>query len=153
MITRTSIAPGPQGTLETLRIMAGLVRDSVTDPAMRHFGRHFRTAGHVDRIIRPSYRYVEEEVETLYTPEFNLGRYLSGQTIVGDCDDISMFYAAIFKSMGLSTRFVALRTRRNDPQYFHVVVEVYEDNRWKRFDPTVIPGLTQIDYGQMIEYV
>lgn len=84
---------------------------------------------------------------------FNMHRLLQNQDIVGDCDDVAMFLAAVLKIKNYRTRFVALRTRRHDPEFYHVVTEAMEQGQWKRFDPTVVPGLIQVDYGQMIEYL
>lgn len=150
-VTLTSVAPGEQGTYETLMLMHGLVREAVNDSHFREFAHYFdgMTPGEIDMRIRQSYTYVEESIETLYSPLFNMTRFLNGFDIVGDCDDVSMFLAALFTLRGFQTRFVAMRTKKNDPLYYHVVVEAFDGGKWKRFDPTVIPGLIQIDYGQM----
>ena len=156
MIRITSIASGNQGTWEKLRVMAGLTREAAADSyfsgAAKSFFYH-PTAGEVDAQIRYFYTYTNEAVETLYSPIFNMKRYAAGADIIGDCDDVSMFLAAVLKVKGYRTRFVALRTRRHDPEFYHVVVEALEHGKWKRFDPTVIQGLMQVDYGQMVEYV
>ena len=156
MIRITSIASGNQGTLETLRLMAGLTREAATDfyfsAAVRAYF-YFPTVAEIDAQIRYFYTYTDEEIETLYSPIFNMRRYVAGADIIGDCDDVSMFLAAVLKVKGYRTRFVALRTRRHDPDFYHVVVEVLEQGKWKRYDPTVIRGLIQVDYGQMTEYI
>jgi len=148
-----SIGTGAQGTRETLRIMAGLARDAANDPHFQEFARSFRNADHVNVELYHAYKYQDEEIETLYHPVFNLGYLLETGELTGDCDDIAMFYAAVFTVLGIPCRFVAMKTKRHDPEFLHVVVEAFENNRWKRFDPTVTPGLVQIDYGRMVEYV
>lgn len=150
IITVMNIAAGPQGTLETLRIMAGLARNASQSPVFKQFTGIFKDAHDVDFAIRPRYEYTPEPVETLFAPEYNLAYFIDFGKVIGDCDDIAMFYAAIFYAMGIPCRFVAMKTKRNNPDYFHVVVEAFEQQRWKRFDPTVTPGLVQYDYGQMI---
>lgn len=153
IITTVSIATGAQGTLETLRIMRGLAVHAAEWDLFKDFALMFRSASEVDATLRPHYEYTDEPVETLFAPEYNLAHYMKFGKIIGDCDDIAMFYAAIFNVLGIRCRLVAMRTRRNDPNYFHVVVEAYEYDRWKRFDATVVPGLMQIDYGRMEVYV
>jgi hypothetical protein len=151
-----NIAHGNQGTLETLRIMVGLTIEAVNDLPFRNaVNKYFnlRTAGEIDAKIRNWYVYTPEEVETLYSPMFNMERFIMGADIIGDCDDIAMFLAAVLRVRQYPVRFVAMRTKRNDPEFYHVVVEALENKKWKRFDPTVIPGLVQVDYGRMVEYV
>lgn len=148
-----SINSGAQGTLETLRLMAALAREAGDDPNFSQYAQSFSTAAEINRVHIPVYRYADESIETLFTPQWNLSHLIQTGELMGDCDDISMFYAAMFHVLQIPSRLVAMRTRRNDPDFLHVVVEAYEDNRWKRFDPTVFPGLVQIDYGRMVEYV
>ena len=151
-ISTTTIGKGAQGTRETLRIMAGMVRHAVSMEPFREFALFFPNAQSVE-VIRKYFRYTPEDVETLYSPEYQLYSLIHTGQFTGDCDDIAMMYAAIFHVLGLSTRFVAMKTKRNDPEFLHVVVETFENNRWKRFDPTVKPGMIQIDFGQMVEYI
>jgi len=148
-----SIGTGEQGTLETLRIMAGLARDAANDVIFQAFARSFRSADHVNAELYHAFEYRNEIIETLYHPVYNLEHLRQTGVLMGDCDDIAMFYAAVFTVIGIPSRFVAMKTKKSDPEFLHVVVEAFENNRWKRFDPTVIPGLVQIDYGRMIEYV
>lgn len=154
MFQMLSISPGNQGTRETLILMAALVRDAVNDNFFVVCSEWFpETPAMIDFMVRADYTYTDEEIETLYTPVYNMHRYMDNQDIIGDCDDVSMFLAALFTVRGYQSRFVAMRTKKHDPSFLHVVVEALVDSRWKRFDPTVQPGLTQLDYGQMIEYV
>jgi len=148
-----SIAAGPQGTAETLAVMVALIRDAANNEIFQEFAGMFRSASDVHETLNRYYRYTDESIETLYAPEYNLGMLISELKLIGDCDDIAMFYAAIFKVLGILTRLVAMKTRPHDPDYYHVVVEAFEDHRWKRFDPTVKASTPQVDYGQMTVYV
>jgi len=148
-----SIGSGEQGTLETLRIMASLTRDAANNPEFQSFARSFRSIDHVNAELYHAFKYRDEEIETLYHPVFNLEHLQQTGQLTGDCDDIAMFYAAIFTVLGIPSRFVAMKTRKHDDEFSHVVVEAFSNNRWKRYDPTVIPGMVQIDYGRMTEYV
>ena len=151
-IFTTTIGKGAQGTRETLRIMAGMVRRASAMELFREFAQMFPNAQSVEE-IRKYYQYTPEDIETLYAPEYQLYLFIHTGKFTGDCDDIAMMYAAIFNVLGLPTRLVAMKTKRHDPEFLHVVVETLENNRWKRFDPTVKPGMVQIDFGQMVEYI
>jgi len=154
IVTTSYIPEGNPGTRITLQVMARLARRAITLPWFAEFALQFSNASSADSYLRPFFHYLDEDVETLYAPEFNLIHLLEHGNLIGDCDDIAMFYAAIFKAIGIERiRFVAMRTRKGDPDFYHVVVEAFEDGRWKRFDSTVKPSLVQIDYGQMVEYV
>lgn len=152
-----SIAHGPQGTRETLRIMAGLARDAKESPEFCAFVKEVtctvRDPYALDRFIRARYRYQFEEVETLYAPRFNVMFYRSNGYFTGDCDDVTMLYCAIFYVLGYNTRMVAMRTKREDENYYHVVPELFINNQWLRFDPTVPINTQHLYFGTMIEYV
>lgn len=147
-----SIAHGPQGTRETLVMMAALAHEAQSSETFRAFARWIKSVAEINA-LRRFYVYTPEEVETLYAPEINLRHFIEHGSLIGDCDDISTFLAAIFLFHRVPSRFVAMRTKRNDPDFYHVVVEAFLGDNWKRFDLTVPPAMQQIDYGQMIEYV
>jgi transglutaminase-like putative cysteine protease len=151
-VIHTTIQPGNAGTRETLVIMRNLALKAAYSEFFYRWAMSFRNTDHVNT-IRDVYTYTPEEIETLIAPEYNLQYFMEFGTFIGDCDDIAMLYGAIFNVRGIRSRFVAMRTERDNPEFLHVVIEAYEDNRWKRFDPTVQPGLRQVDYGQMMEYL
>jgi transglutaminase superfamily protein len=157
-----SIAPGNQGTVETLRIMARLARESLNYQDFCDFMADIvcnnvvllSLPDDIDRYLRAIYRYENEDVETLYSPAYNAWQYRRTGMLRGDCDDISMFYAAVFTALGHKTRLVAMRTKRNDSEFHHVVVEIqYDPTLWKRFDATVPQGTAHNHYGTLIQYV
>jgi len=155
IVNTTYVPDGEKGTKETLRLMARLVRRAINIPAFQTFAFNIpaNTLQDIDRFLASHYTYVDEEIETLYAPEYNMMYLLEKGTLIGDCDDISMFYAAVFKALGYRVRFVAMKTRPNDPEFRHVVVEILNGNHWQRCDATVEPNTIQIDYGVMVEYV
>lgn len=152
IIKTMSIATGPQGTRETLRIMATLAREAADSELFRQFASVFKTPQEVDS-IRQHYEYTPEPVETLYTPQYNLHMFITTGKFIGDCDDVAMLYAAVFYVKDIPARFVAMRTKQHDPDFYHVVVEAFIHGAWKRFDPTVPPSMVQTDYGRMTEYL
>jgi hypothetical protein len=147
-----SIQSGNAGTRETLVIMRNLALKAKRNATFFEFASSFKNADDVN-VLRDHYRYVPEEIETLIAPEFNLYYFLHFGEFIGDCDDIAMLYGAVFNVIGIPSRLVAMRTERGNPEFLHVVIEAFEGGRWKRYDPTVISGLRQVDYGQMLEYI
>lgn len=107
----------------------------------------------IDAWIREHFRYRPEHEEVLRTVPHMLGQLVSDGYFEGDCDDVSIFFAACVKAKGnIPVRFVAIRTQRGNPAFLHVFTEVkaYE---WRRFDATVQPGLIHIEHARMTEYV
>lgn len=71
----------------------------------------------------------------------------------GDCDDVSMFYAAVFTVMGIPARFVAIRYHNENPNFEHVFTQGYDMAEWRTFDATVQPGTTIKAIDAMIQEV
>lgn len=71
--------------------------------------------------------------------------------LVGDCDDISTLYAAILTCLGFKSRFVAIKSTRNNSGYDHVFVETENPdiNSWVAFDMTVPAGTILEYYGKV----
>lgn len=156
-LRQMSIAPGPMGTMETLRIMAVLAKDALTYLDFCTFMSDIICNGAVltlhpndiDIYLRGIYRYVNEDVETLYSPAYNAWHFRQNGYIMGDCDDICMMYAAVFHALGYRSKFVAMRTKPRDLNFYHVVIETFVEGRWLRFDATVPRGTIHTDYGLM----
>jgi transglutaminase-like putative cysteine protease len=72
----------------------------------------------------------------------------------GDCDDISTFYAAILKTLGYPTRFVAIRYRADSSGFEHVYTEGQDRaSVWRVFDATVKPGTPLQAIERMVQEV
>ena len=134
------ISDGTRGTLETLKLMRVLVRNSKKSLPIRLFAlslldslKQKDYAGEAQRIhafVRDNIRYVRDVrgVETLHTPEKVL------ELRAGDCDDKATLSAALLESIGHPTRFVALGFR--DDAFSHVYVETKMGNNWVGFETT-----------------
>lgn len=103
----------------------------------------------VDNWIRKRYRYESEYVETLRDPQYMYDALSQNGLFVGDCDDVSMMLATIYKAMGIRVRLVALKSVP-DPDFDHVLVEAYDGVTWWVVDPTVTQELRHEDYGRMV---
>jgi transglutaminase-like putative cysteine protease len=94
----------------------------------------------VEAFLRRRFQYVDEKIETLVSPDYMLqGLEITG-AIRGDCDDISTLHAAILTCMDIKVRFVAIRSRQDDPNYDHVFMEAFNGTDWVLYDITVPPG-------------
>lgn len=93
-----------------------------------------------DEFLRSRFVYADESIETLQHPEYMInGLEMSGR-LVGDCDDISTLHAALLTCMGFKTRFVAIRSTFNDPNYDHVFIEAKHNDTWIPYDITLPLG-------------
>lgn len=72
-------------------------------------------------------------------------------TCLGDCDDISLFMACIYRCLELPVRFVAIRTGQVT-HFDHVFIEVWNGETWMSVDPTTTKGIQHVDYGRMVIY-
>lgn len=121
--------------------MKTLVNHATKNPNFRAFALEFNSSAEVDDWVRARFRYRDEREEVLRTPEFQLNDALVRLGYLeGDCDDVSMFYAAILKTLGLPVRFVAIRYTPDNPNFEHVFTQAYNMASWRTFDATVPRG-------------
>lgn len=156
-VQKLSIGPGQQGTVETVRLMARLSREALDYEDFCNFMADLVCSrlsslhpDEVDNYLRAVYRYQNEQVETLYSPAYNVFQMKRTGYLIGDCDDISMVYASVFIALGYKVRFVAMRTKPNDIEYYHVVVDCKIGEHWKRFDATMPKQSIRTSYGSLI---
>lgn len=153
-----SIGPGPQGTLETVRMMARLSKEALNYQDFCNFMASLVCDSRlctlhpdvIDSYLRTIYRYENEQVETLYSPAYNVYQLQRTGYLIGDCDDISMVYASVFLALGYRSRFVAMRTKPQDTEFYHVVVDCKVGEHWKRYDATVPIGTIRTSYGSLV---
>ena len=136
-----SLPPDAGGTLATLQLMSGLVKQFKRDPMIRD------TAISLIAGLRPKdrvgearliYEYVRDHirytrdvvgVETLQTPPVTM------ELEAGDCDDKSTLLASLLESVGHPTRFVATGYRFPG-SFSHVYVETLLGTTWMPLDAT-----------------
>lgn len=107
-----------------------------------------------DRIVRRYYRYRDEMLELIRTPELMIHDLVDRGYLEGDCDDIATFSASVSVYLGLPTRLVSIRTDSIDFDYKHVFAESKIDGTWLRLDATVSNALVMTSYGErMIQHV
>lgn len=138
------IPPGAAGTSRTLNVMRSLARAASMDMAIRGLAAdlvshlpqkdHYNEARVLHEFVRDRIRYVRdiEGVETVHTP---LQTLTQGY---GDCDDKVTLEAALLRSIGLHSRFVAVGYSAPG-QFEHVYLEVRlgpRDTGWIASDPT-----------------
>lgn len=128
------IPNGKAGTLQTLKLMRGLVRKYKSNLHIRVLAQRITRnlpqknytleAAALHKFVRDRVRYVKDinGIETLQTPiqTLNLGS--------GDCDDKSILVASLLESIGHPTRFVACGFA---PYMFsHVFVQTKIGRKW-----------------------
>ncbi len=119
---------------------------------MAHEAQHGPDPFTWDRWIRGHFKYRPEGVEVVRTPLFMLDELKRTGYFEGDCDCVSVFYAAVAKLLGYRVRFVAIRY--SDPiEFQHVFVEYFNGNRWIRVDPTAPYGTQHAELERMTENV
>jgi hypothetical protein len=141
----SSIPRGPKGTEATLRVMEALVREGSRDPgvvlhaqqAVRNTPEYGKWA-EVEAILadaRRSMRYTADPagMETIKSPIYTLQEIRRYGRAVMDCDDVSVWVAALLRAVGLNTRFKVIK---DDPfEFTHVYLEVEVDGEWAPVDP------------------
>ena len=152
------IPAGESGTIQVLKKMAELANNSTKNPTIIEFTsnliedlpeRHQKDeANRIFEFVRDEIRYVKDpyKVETLFSPEKILGlikdeesnQWIFNGRMQADCDCKAALLAAMFQSIGLPTRFVAIKIPNVNPHaYSHVYVEVKIGNKWYAADSIV----------------
>lgn len=94
--------------------------------------------GWIKRNSRYTNDSVDAEVLTKVTgPQSMMEQYRKYGMFAGDCDDLSIFEAAMLRSVGRQTRFVTITRDTEDPmnRMQHIYLEVSLDGEWVPLDP------------------
>lgn len=123
---------GDAGIAQTLSKMASLTNASFLDPAIRDQAAYAISACNretscqcaallswVSRVMR----YVKDPagVELLHDPRLIARAVYHKKLVYGDCDDMSMYLAALLKAVGLRPTFKAVGYDRRPYQHVYVV--------------------------------
>lgn len=149
-----NIQSGEAGTKFVLKKMSELANKSTQNPDIIEFTSKVvetapernqkEEAKRIFLFVRDHIRYIKDpyRVETLFSPEAILGLekdtkdnswVLKGRR-QADCDGKSTLAAAMLQSIGLPTRFVAIKTPQQPKMFTHVYVETRIGNRWYAAD-------------------
>lgn len=125
-------AAGAAGIYQTLYRMAGLVNGALLDPTLRDQAAAAIAGcpkGHIPCQCAALLVWVNRKVqymadprgiETLHDPRIIAAGIRSHTHVYGDCDDLSMYLAALLKTVGLAPRFRAVGY--NGRNFSHVYV-------------------------------
>jgi hypothetical protein len=146
--------------METLHHMRSLAARAANDDGFRRQAR-IEWAGNVtstirgvDSFVRLVFRYRPESEELLKDPLLSMQEISERGWFDGDCDDSSMFTAALLKTFLANVRFVAIRYKQEDPEFQHVYVEAWTpEGVWEKLDATVEPGTEIKELERIEEYV
>lgn len=135
VVTLHAQSGGEAGIAQTLSMMAGLINAAITDPNIRNQAayaisgcprgdRRCQCAALLSWVNR-SMRYVPDPkgVEALHDPRMVALALVRGQQPYGDCDDLSMYLAALLKSIGLSPILRAVGYNGKPYQHVYVVCD------------------------------
>lgn len=149
-VRKETLPPGRDGTADTLRRMASFVRQSdahrIVKATAAELVKDFNPGdlrGQAERVfywVRDSLRYVRDirGVEEITAPWTILESLRSGGfSHSSDCDDHSILLAALLRSIGFATRFVAVASGRNALNLDHVRAEVLLSGYWFPMEATI----------------
>ena len=126
--------------------MVDLVRGALADPDFLAFAHEVtRSAGKRDTLEVPYqvvnfvrgawvYRRDPVGVELIKTPSRALKEYRVFNTIVGDCDDASLFAGSLLVALGYPIRFVVMQSKPEAGKFDHIFFEVLAGQEWKAID-------------------
>ena len=130
---------------EVMGIMSRMLREGIANGEVRQLALSI-TAGVDDPIsavydwMIANYRYIPDpEVlnsELFIAPKVQVRRFLNGEQIAGDCDDISLMSASLLGSIGYQVRIVVIGQFNHELD--HAYAEVYSAplGQWLTFDPS-----------------
>jgi hypothetical protein len=147
--------PGAAGIVQTLGIMKAMVNESIDHPIIRQHAA--RATEHVTRgnqremalaigeWVRSHVRYFPDPLhkENLTSPGVMATAVHQGKKVFGDCDDMSMYVAALAKSAGMQPTFHGVGKGK---QFHHVYTEV----AGVAVDPTVSFGVQPFNASRRI---
>ena len=137
--------PGPAGIVQTMGLMRAMVNGAIADPLIRRQaaratdhctrGNGQCSASAIGEWVRLKVKYVPDPLhhEHLTSPSVIAKAVEEGKRVYGDCDDMSMYVAALAKSIGLSPTFEVVG---RDKTFHHVYTSV----NGIPIDPTVPAG-------------
>lgn len=143
---RVAQLPGTAGIVQTVGLMKSMVNQAIDSPVIRKQaarvtegidrGNYKAQAVALGAWVRRAIRYVPDprNLEHLTNPAIFAQAVEEKRRVYGDCDDMSMYVAALAKSIGLRPVFKVVGRGK---QYHHVYVEV----NGIPIDPTVEFGV------------
>lgn len=148
-------ASGTAGVRQTLSAMARLTRGAMLDPLIRDQAARVVAQcprGHAHCYgaalmswVNQRVRYVPDpdDVEALHDPRLMARAIEAGKLVYGDCDDQSMYLAALLKAVGRKPRFRAVGYDGKPYQHVYVMCDGV------KLDATRSPWMTS--YGGFTE--
>lgn len=138
-----------QQVAQTIGVMRSRVREDAQQPWFKARAAQLIGAGDEIAAVRAAHqharqgiRFVQDEenasgiaglnpaqvVEVIVRP-VDMARYVDGRVAQGDCDDFSMYTAALLESQGIPCAFATVAADGRDPgQYSHVYCVAYPRN-------------------------
>lgn len=155
IIERQQIGWGDNGSAATLRKMRSIVNVSIATPIVveqAHSiirGLRARDQYNISLAIRfwlaQNFRFVSDPigVELVRTPEYMLNQFHTSGYVSGDCDDAAVLGAALAKSVGVQSIFVAIGFQAFGPlSHVFTILKPLNFNKRISLDVTKPAGVT-----------
>lgn len=138
---------GRQATEYTLQAMAQMTRNALADPRLRELaleiiagstpGNEMDYVQDVANFVKDRIRIVNEPDEMLVHPT-RMITWIEKGIAAGDCDDLSLFAAALLYALGIRVRFKAV-FRSESGSFQHVFTEyrINDSEPWRPMDLTI----------------
>ena len=93
----------------------------------------------ITRFVRDRVIYVEDPVgfEWVTAPDVMLADIMQKGRSHGDCDDHAMLLGTMLQSVGIRTKFEAVKLSPNDTEFNHVIITANLRGEWIDLDPTI----------------
>jgi hypothetical protein len=138
---------GREGNLQTLRIMASLVRRDVQDLGLRDYAARLvqDVPGHSHNSVADELFYFARDRIKYRRDPFSFEVIADARKSLslnyGDCGDKTVLLATLWGCLGIKSRFVVLSYA--PPAFQHVFLEARLEGKWLPYDPTpeeAVPG-------------
>lgn len=155
-------AGGIRGVQQTMETMTALINAAYLDPVIRD--QAVSATAHCQRVkrcqcasilawVKRKMHYVSDptDVEALHNPVLIARAIAAGRQVYGDCDDFSMYVAALLKSIGLRPVLRAVGYNRGPFQHIYVTCEGMKldatRDDWNISIGSVFPETSHLELG------
>lgn len=136
------VGHGIVGNLDTIEVMKIMAREYSRHDLVKRLAtniihnknipshHYLDEARAIGEFVKKHIRYVKDPVgtESLQAPDMMIRMMKDVGYAMGDCDDMALLTASLLMSIGIKSRFRAVRYKQNGENFNHIYVVVYENN-------------------------
>jgi hypothetical protein len=149
------VGNGINGNIDTIEAMKKLAREFSRHDLVKRLATniiHYNNipshhyldeARAIGEFVKKHIRYVKDPVgtESLQAPDMMIRMMKDVGYSMGDCDDMALLTASLLMSVGIKSKFRAVRYREGTQGFNHIYVVVYENNIGDSSNPGQIKRL------------